>query len=595
MNRTIKTICFCIGVVAAGLGSAAAAMGQPLAESTFFGGADSENINDLTVDAQGNILVVGYTSSADLPMLAGSWDPTFAALHDAFVAKFSPDLSELLAVTYLGGDGVDHAYRVVVDSVGQVLISGFTDSTDLPATGGAYDHGGAATDGFVARFDADLTTLLDMVRIGGTGSDYAYSIVIDGAGRVYLAGETSSNDLPVTGGAYATSRATGSAGHTDFFVSCFSADLTTLVASTYLGGNDLEIHSDLGLDPGGDVVLLGATQSGDFPTTEGAWDRSHNGSADVVVARLSADLTTLLHATLLGGSSYDRPFDLAQDGSGRIYLVGYTHSANYPRILPAYDNYYSQPTDAVVSRLSADLSTLEASTLLGRAGTEYGTGIGLRSDGSVYVTGMTDRSSFPVTPDAFDPVFNGLSEGFVACLDGSLRTLETATFIGGVGDEWGGLWMEGDDILLAGSTGAVDFPVTAGSYSQENSGGGDAYVTRLTSLSVSAVPSQEGGGQQAAPWTIESISPNPFNPQTVVRFRVDEPGWLAVQVYDVSGTRVGRLASGHYPAGTHTAVWNGRDERGRNVPSGTYLVGLQGASGSIAAGETGTAKMQLVR
>jgi hypothetical protein len=71
------------------------------------------------------------------------------------------------------------------------------------------------------------------------------------------------------------------------------------------------------------------------------------------------------------------------------------------------------------------------------------------------------------------------------------------------------------------------------------------------------------------------VHPNPFNPQTTVRFTLDRPQQITLAVYATTGRKVTTLASGPVPSGGHEYHWDGRDAMGRNVASGTYLIRLQ--------------------
>ncbi|MCP4550154.1 MAG: hypothetical protein GY835_27145 [bacterium] len=567
--------------------------GQVIKSSTFFGGTDTENALGMTVDAQGNIYIVGYTSSADLPMLPNSWNPVFGGIQDVYVARFNADLSELQAITYLGGEDMDHGYCVAIDSEGNVLVSGFTESDDLLPTAGAYDGTGEDVDGFVARFDADLTTLLAMTRIGGSGADFAYSVATDDAGLVYLAGEAISEDYPVTTGAFAETHATGYPAHTDFFISCFSEDLSSLVASTYLGGRKDEIFADIDFSSTGEIILLGSTASSNFPVTAGAYDRYFNGSFDCVVAKLSSDLTELSAASFIGHTDYDRPSALIESPTGDIYFNGYTHSRYFPTTLQAHDRTFDGPSEIIVCRMDMDLTELKASTMLGGDGLEYSEGLALSDDGTVFVSAGTDRTGFPITDGAYDGDYNGGWDIVIGRLDGSLENLLRSTYFGGDGDDWGKLCSNPlGGIMVFGSTSSENFPITENAYCTDYNMEGDAFVTYLRSLTTTAVPL---GGEDDIPSgsRIESIAPNPMKPRTEIRFRIEEAGWFDLIVFDLTGRMVTSLKRGHFGMGTYSATWDGRDKQGCLQASGIYLVSLQERGTRRVRGMT--RKVQLIR
>ena len=99
--------------------------------ATYFGGSGAERLEDVALDAAGNIYVVGKTSSTDLPTVA-PFDATLGGSSDAFVAKFDPTGSTLLYSTYLGGSSNETAHAVGLDAAGNIYVAGETDSTDFP-------------------------------------------------------------------------------------------------------------------------------------------------------------------------------------------------------------------------------------------------------------------------------------------------------------------------------------------------------------------------------------------------------------------------------------------------------------------------------
>jgi hypothetical protein len=129
-----------------------------LLAATFLGGRGFDEATALALDAQGNVLLAGWTGSAYFPATPGAYDTTFNGWHDAFVAKLSSDLTTLLTATFLGGMQRDVATALALDAQGNVLLAGWTESVDFPATPGAYDatyNGGrnlfGGGDAFVAK------------------------------------------------------------------------------------------------------------------------------------------------------------------------------------------------------------------------------------------------------------------------------------------------------------------------------------------------------------------------------------------------------------------------------------------------------------
>ncbi|MBF8275302.1 MAG: hypothetical protein HW390_375, partial [Candidatus Brocadiaceae bacterium] len=319
-------------------------------------------------------------------------------------------IDPLLASTFLGGSGSDNGTSLTIDTSGNVYVTGRTSSTDFPTTSGAYDTAyNSWNDVFVSKLDSGLASLLASTYLGGSSShDEGCSLTLDINGNVYVTGNTWSTDFPTTSGAYDTSFNGGSY---DVFVSKLDSGLTSLLASTFVGGSNGEKGSSLTLDTSGNVYVTGVTYSSDFPTTSGAYDTSFNGGeCDVFVSKLNGGLTGMLASTFVGGSYGDWGNSIALDTSGNVYVTGGTDSIDFPTTSGAYDTsqnggvYYS---DVFISKLDGGLTGLQASTYLGAGSFDYGGSLALDTSGNVYVAGYTYSTSFPTTNGAYDTSFNG--------------------------------------------------------------------------------------------------------------------------------------------------------------------------------------------
>jgi len=176
-------------------------------------------------------------------------------------------------------------------------------SNDFPkTTGGAQTrHGGGYSNAFVARLNKELTQILQSTYLGGRGSDRAETLAIHPkTGDVYVEGITSSTDFPNAAGGAQTKNQK----YDDAFVARLNKELTQILQSTYLGGDNTDSILALAINPTtGEVYVAGWTASKDFPnTTGGAQERRHENInvIDTFVARLSADLSQILQSTYLG-------------------------------------------------------------------------------------------------------------------------------------------------------------------------------------------------------------------------------------------------------------------------------------------------------
>ena len=281
------------------------------------------------------------------------------AFGDAFVAKLGPDGSRLDYATYLGGcNGFlgDAGRGIAVDSQGRAVVAGDTDSFEFPTTPGAADRtcaqpGGFCDDVFVARLSAGGSALEYSTLFGGDDSqEHVRGLALDAQDRPVIAGYANgfgTDDFPGTPGSYEPADRTG---FDEVFAARLSADGSALHWATGFGGSDHEQATALALDGTGDVHLTGTTESDDFPTTPGAFDRVCNvfyepytctNHSDAFALELSADGSQLLSSTFYGGGGTEKGGDIAIDGAGRAYLTGTT--ASTASTLPMVDPFQADP------------------------------------------------------------------------------------------------------------------------------------------------------------------------------------------------------------------------------------------------------------
>jgi hypothetical protein len=476
-----------------------------LMASTYLGGSSDDCGNALVLDSAGNVFVTGNTKSTDFPTTIGAYDRTYNGVGyniyspgDIFISKLDSNLTMLLASTYLGGSAGDESESLTLDSAGNVYLTGGTASADFPTTPGAYDriYTGEICNVFVAKLNNQLTTLIGSTYLGGSRWDEGLSLALDSAGNVYLTGVTYSRDFPITPGAYDQS---GGGNYEIAFISKLNGNLTGLLASTYLGGSEGDEGRSLALDSAGHVYLTGYTESADFPTTAEAYERTYK-VIDAFVSKLDSNLTTLLASTFLGGSGYDEVRSLALDSSGNVYVTGDTYSVDFPTTPGAY-NRTRNGFDVFVSKLNNNLTTLLASTFLGGGWYDEGDFLVLDSSDTVYITGVTWSVDFPTTPGAYDRTYNGdnnhIGDVFVSRLDSNLTTLLASTFLGGHNHEKSYALALNNlgNVCVTGWTDSTDFPSTPGAYDRTYSGSyEDVFISKLDSNLITLLASTYLGG-----------------------------------------------------------------------------------------------------
>lgn len=327
----------------------------------------------------------------------------------------------------------------------------------------------------VPSYDHSQPLIIDPVLsystyLGGRDFDYGDSIAVDSNGNAYL-----------TGLIYA-----GERGHGDAFVAKLNRDGSQLLYSTYLGGSGQDLGHGIAVDARGNAYVTGYTRSQDFPTTRGA-AQSRCGSPagqNAFVARLDP-YGSLSYSTFLGGSGSDTGQAIAVDANQNAYVTGYTTSKDFPTSSRALQRGLNGLQNVFVTKLNANGSALQYSTLLGGDDYDFGFGIAVDKQGAAYVTGVTYgifTSTFPTTGNAYQTSYGGGGDAFVSKLGADGSALVYSTFLGGPAAD-GGRSVALDSsgaAYVTGFTASSAFPITAGAFQTVLNGSEDAFVAKIS-------------------------------------------------------------------------------------------------------------------
>ena len=353
----------------------------------------------------------------------------------------------LIYSTYYGGSGLDYAYAVSVDSIGNTYVVGSTGSAVFDIRG--------TEDAFVTKLRPNGSRLFS-VFLGGGGADEAKGVAVDVQGNVYVTGSTGSLDFPTKGAIQAT---TGGSG--DAFLVKLSPGGATLVYSTYLGGIANDSASAVSIDAAGNAYIVGTTFSADFPTTN-PFQGAKGAQQDAFVAKINPTGTAWVYSTYLGGNNVDEGNAIAVDASGSAYVTGYTASTNFPLSSP-FRGSNTASVDAFVTKLNPAGSALVYSTYLGGSATDYGTAIAVDSSGSAYVAGTVTSDDFPVV-NAIDTTLgsHAVGDAFVTKFNPSGSALVYSTYLGGGSedDPYALALDQAGNVYITGRTNSSDFPLT---------------------------------------------------------------------------------------------------------------------------------------
>ena len=314
-----------------------------------------------------------------------------------FITKLDPTGSNLVYSTYLAGDSNTVARSIAVDAAGNAHITGSTSATNFPQVNG-LGFSSTANDAFVTKFNASGSALLFSTYLGGSASDFGEAIALDGNGNIYVAGSTNSANYPIVNPVQTGPSATEQCGNA--FVTRINPSGPSIVFSTYLGGSKCEGANGIALDASGNVYVTGGTESTDFLTANAFQaTKGETFTNDAFVTKLTGS-GALTYSTYLGGNNSDVGMAIAADPAGNAYVTGVTQSTNFPTANPFQATNGGFAGDVFVTKLNPQGSALGYSTYLGGSSTDSGRGIAVDATGSAYVTGFTSSNDFPTVTGA---------------------------------------------------------------------------------------------------------------------------------------------------------------------------------------------------
>jgi Tol biopolymer transport system component len=384
------------------------AAGSGIIYSTYVGGAADDVGTSIALNSSGEAYVTGYTKSTNFPIANGLQTSYGGGLSDAFLFRLSATGNSLLYCTYSGGNGEDVGTSIALDSSRNIYGIGYTTSTNLPAVNAIQPFNAGGYDAYLIELAPSGTAITFSTYAGGSGTDYGNGITVDSAGYIYAIGDTSSTNLPTVNALQPFN-----AGGFDAFLAKLTPSGSSIVFSTYAGGNGTDSGDGIAIDGSGNICTVGYTNSTNLALIVNAVQPSKSGGYDAFVAKLNSTGNAVQYSTFLGGTGDDFGYSIAADSNGYVYVIGVTSSFDYPLVNPVRS--YSGGRDVFITKLWPSGSTILFSTCLGGSSDDYGFGIAADESGSVYVTGTTSSTNFS-TVSPIQPARGGGLDMFLAKL-----------------------------------------------------------------------------------------------------------------------------------------------------------------------------------
>ena len=372
--------------------------------STYIGGSQDEYYcNQITIDDNGNVYVGFTTDSKDLPVSQKAIQKSNHGENDHYIIKFNNDC-KYLASTYLGGVQSDHWTKLGINNNMLYLVA-CTKSEDFPITDGVIQEqynawGGTDEDKqwmekdiTITAMSLDLDEIYSSTYLGGSNYENVNSFSFDKKGRIILVGDTKSADFPISQECYDNSYG----GDYDGFVTIINPSLSKIEYSTFIGTDKADKIQSLGVIDLNNIILVGDTQSPDFPITSNAIKQDIGGVQDGFIVELNVKTNELTYASFIGGSGGDSIKEIELTDENSYSMVVRTSSTDFPVTEDALYGSMIGGSDLAVVKLDKTLGNILYSTYLGGSKHELMVKTSSTSSGDIILTFTSTSEDFPTT------------------------------------------------------------------------------------------------------------------------------------------------------------------------------------------------------
>jgi len=320
--------------------------GAALVYSTYYGSNFTDRANACVIDPDGNLYVAGYTVSDSFPFTPGAFQTSNRSpiAGNGFVTKIAPIGDKAVFSTYLGGGIDDELYDIALDKNRNIYVAGTSLSTTYPTVGAYQPVNRGNYDAVLSKLNAAGSALMFSTFIGAAQADTAYTVDVDANDNVFVTGKTASALFPTSSNALKRELE----GPSDIFLLKFDASATTLLASTFFGGNRDEEPYRTALDATGTLYVTGSTSSGGIRAVD-AVQPLIGGGKDAFLLKMSPALDAVQMFTYLGGAADDIGLAMALDRTGRVILAGTSASSGLATTTNAAQKAFGGISDGFIA------------------------------------------------------------------------------------------------------------------------------------------------------------------------------------------------------------------------------------------------------
>jgi hypothetical protein len=467
--------------------------------ATYLGGSSTSTIANegargVAVDAQGSVYVVGITISTNFPT-KNPVQNVLRGFSNAFVTKLDAN-GQLVYSTYLGGSGFDEGTVIKVDDTGAAYVGGTTGSIDFPAVNPALNRGGR-NDGFITKLSPSGSQIVFSTYLGGTDNDSVADLALDAQQNVVVVGNIApalgvpANDFPTVN----PIQATHGGGARDGFMSMFNASGTTLLFSTYQGGDGDDFFQSIALNPNnGDAYLSFFTDSSNFAlinsslATQADGGTPGKGVIKYIPVPIGKGYTIDLNRRFLDGDpSFDKTVQSLVRKGGVFGVFALLSTTLPPSSKQGTQLQDLGGLDIRLTLFDQNLN-INNTTFFGGSGEDTVTTGAVDAKGASYIIGRTRSTDLPTV----NPIQANLSavntfDGFLVVFHPQTLQPVFATYLGGTGLEESLTGVTVDpqgNIYVVGETfGGFPNP-TPGALQPQLSGRTDAFIIKISPVEI---------------------------------------------------------------------------------------------------------------